>query len=516
MILSIGLALVLGSYITISYNALVLSNRSFYANATSNLVDTGLDQAMAIINNNISSWTGGSISGSTAADNIWTGAGFTKSSGGYKWNQTFTLSSGVSGTVYVWVNPSVSVTTNANSVTANEAQVAAEAIVTLPNTTRYSGGTIVKEAEIFVPLPTSSAVPTHLFTRGLVAKGTINLSGQGAVDGWTSNYATSYTAYNPATVDTTGTANAKVGSADTTVAVTESGQAAVYGQVALGGTGTISSTSDPYLSTSGQAIIGPYGSSGVNSAYVSGSFTTNFPTVVTPTSSSSTPFNTQYASSGISYSDDHTPMTLPNAGDTYVLNSDGSKTYYYSVNSISLSGKAGLNVTAGSNVVFVVTGDVSVTGQGVAIPAKTSSSLPANITMYVGGNVSLSGQGNLNGSDGTHDNPDANMNPAAYLQIYGTGTTGSQTYNVSGQGNVSATIYAPNANINLSGQGDFLGAAVGNNVTISGQGGFHYDLSLSGVSSTANSGSASTNVIPNEYRELYSATDRAAFASYLP
>ncbi len=49
----------------------------------------------------------------------------------------------------------------------------------------------------------------------------------------------------------------------------------------------------------------------------------------------------------------------------------------------------------------------------------------------------------------------------------------------------AGAFYAPNSEMNLTGQGALFGAFVGNEVTISGQGGVHYDTQLGSVGSSA-------------------------------
>lgn len=50
--------------------------------------------------------------------------------------------------------------------------------------------------------------------------------------------------------------------------------------------------------------------------------------------------------------------------------------------------------------------------------------------------------------------------------------------NISGNANLYADIYAPNSPINVSGNGQFYGRAIGKSFSISGNAGFHYDESL--------------------------------------
>ncbi|MEI6233364.1 MAG: hypothetical protein WCT04_09940 [Planctomycetota bacterium] len=49
------------------------------------------------------------------------------------------------------------------------------------------------------------------------------------------------------------------------------------------------------------------------------------------------------------------------------------------------------------------------------------------------------------------------------------------TVNVTGQGNIYATVYAPDASAKVAGNGEFFGAVIADTVTLSGLGEFHYD-----------------------------------------
>jgi hypothetical protein len=80
---------------------------------------------------------------------------------------------------------------------------------------------------------------------------------------------------------------------------------------------------------------------------------------------------------------------------------------------------------------------------------------------------------------------------------------------ISGNGVLSGVVYAPNADVTITGNGDTLGAVVSNQVTMSGNGSFHYDSSL------ANFGSSSLWSV-SKWRELFTATDRSTYTADLP
>ena len=138
---------------------------------------------------------------------------------------------------------------------------------------------------------------------------------------------------------------------------------------------------------------------------------------------------------------------------------------------INLSSKKTVTLVGPINLYLTGTTAISISGQA-KIYIDPSSSGPVNI--YFDGDISLSGQGITNGTS-TPSN----------LILYGTGT--SQEVTLSGQGDFYGGIYAPNSELVLSGQGGLYGGFVGDTVTISGQGGVHYDTQLGEDTSSGSS-----------------------------
>lgn len=119
----------------------------------------------------------------------------------------------------------------------------------------------------------------------------------------------------------------------------------------------------------------------------------------------------------------------------------------------------------GGYATFIVTGDVSISGQNGLTIAPDSS-----LKMYVGGSsISLGGNGV--------------MNKNGYARNFKLLCADSVTsLSISGNGEFTGCIYAPNAAVRLNGGGnsdqDFVGALVGNTITMNGHYSFHYDESL--------------------------------------
>ena len=97
-------------------------------------------------------------------------------------------------------------------------------------------------------------------------------------------------------------------------------------------------------------------------------------------------------------------------------------------------------------------------GQGIIVLAAGAT---VNVFQAQGGSFDLAGQGLTNSSQIAK-----NFNVVS-------ASTGS--VNITGQGNIYATVYAPDASAKVSGNGEFFGAVIANTVTLNGLGEFHYD-----------------------------------------
>ena len=148
----------------------------------------------------------------------------------------------------------------------------------------------------------------------------------------------------------------------------------------------------------------------------------------------------------------------------------GDATFYVSGN-ISISGNGKLRILAGNTVTIYAGGSVSVSGNG-KLRLETSGSNESSLKLFASGPVSVTGNGISNNS----------FRPER-LQIYGSSTC--STVNISGNGNIYAAIYAPAANIHVSGNGDIYGSTIGSTIKISGNGNVHYDEALQNVGPTS-------------------------------
>ncbi len=160
------------------------------------------------------------------------------------------------------------------------------------------------------------------------------------------------------------------------------------------------------------------------------------------------------------------PVTLPdyfsgltNSGNLSLSSDDTmvipSGNYFYQT--ISLSAKSSLTINSNTNI--YVSEGFSISGQAVV-------STNSVVTLYIGGNGDFSGQGIVN-----------NSGIPSGLQIYALGDGTSLSY--SGKSNFYGIIYAPESTVSASGNASYFGAIIGDTVNFSGNGGFHYDETLS-------------------------------------
>lgn len=140
---------------------------------------------------------------------------------------------------------------------------------------------------------------------------------------------------------------------------------------------------------------------------------------------------------------------------------NGPTEYYHFSNNLLLPN----NLVIAGPVVIVADRDVNAQNHTITV-APTGK-----LTMYVEGNLNMHGNGSIN-----------NQGRAANLIIYGTKKNGQQDFVVSGGGEFTGVIYAPNAHVmhNGGGNGDgIIGSVVVKNYTKNGSpGGFHFDEAL--------------------------------------
>lgn len=447
LVAAIGISLV--SYLNIGQTNLRISNRAFYANAAINLAETGLEQAMWSINKAVDGEASAWTGWTTDANNAW------RNFSGFDFDANST------GNVRVYVR--------------NHTLAIAPVIVARATITPFQGNPIEKWIRV-------SLTKRSLFANGLVAKETLTFSGGNAsVDSYDSRLG----AYNAALGGGTHNRYARGSAGSGSVAVNSFtlSNSDIWGYVSIG-------TSDySGLDVGPNGTVGDFTTAAgtVDLSRVTTDFTTNFEDAVAPA-------NAGYAIGAINGA-----TALPRALDLPAA--DGK--FYYDVTSISLSGPASrvLSIVANNDVVIRITG-AGATGVSVTGNASIQVAPLATLALYAANNVSIGGNGIANSND-----------PAAF-QLWSTktaGSAGSQSVSVSGNGQLSAVVYAPNADVSMNGggaAGSVYGAVVADTITITGGSEFHYDEALSDMTDGNPFGIASWN-------ELTSGAGRSLYSSVL-
>jgi hypothetical protein len=233
------------------------------------------------------------------------------------------------------------------------------------------------------------------------------------------------------------------------------GNADIYGYVSVAPGSRVSVNSQGMVTTYEGDDAGNH-----QESRVQGDFYADFPAIDAPTGS--------YTAASI------------NGTTTITGSDDADNPTYYSVSQISIAGNADLTISG--HVVFVMSGDIAVTGKASIILDDTANAAESveedkgsSLTIYTANDVNISGGGVTNDGGTPSD-----------LFVYGTadmqndGDAG-QSIDISGNGVLSATVYAPNADVSLNGggnSGDVFGGVVALTATVTGNSAFHFDEAL--------------------------------------
>ncbi len=454
MILAVLVAIALTSYLSMSITAVKLADRTFYSNASLNLAETGLEQAIWSFNQ--------MTAGSSTAWSSWTTTvdptDHTTPIAYRKWTG-FTYPQNTTGEVRVYVR-------NYNPAGSVQPVVVAESIITPPH-----GPPLTRMVQVVLHR-------RSLFAMGMVAKNGITFSGNNAsVDSWNSDPdndpATPPIPYSSGIAHDAGS----IGSPQVVSAITVN-NADIWGYASIGSPDLSGITVGPNGHVSASSPV----YDGIDPSRVATDFSVNLENVG----------YTGPTPKDIGAITNSTTLPLSPAD----ISPDGN--YYYQVDGISFNNKT-LTISGGNVVILMPTGyNISIGGGSGAVNIATGSTL----AIYTPGDVSIAGNGVMNGGTTT-----ATAQPAKDFQLYGTNTT-SQSIQIAGNGVLSGIVYAPNASIKINGNGDVMGSYVGSVITVVGNAAFHYDESLANLGADNPFGIASWN-------ELTSASDRSEFAPYL-
>jgi len=303
------------------------------------------------------------------------------------------------------------------------------------------------------------------FALGLVAKDSITFSGNNAsVDSWNSDPNGDGSVIVPYS---SGVANdaGSIGSINVTSTISVN-NADIWGTAAVGG----SSISAIGVGPNGR--VGPYGTTSgtLDPNSVSTDFTANLDPVTAPTTATA-----------------YTPTDI---SSTTTITSG-----VFSLNSIALGGSDKLTISGDVTLVFSST---TITNIAVTGNALIELDPGASLVIYAAGDVNIAGKGLLN----------PNTQPKSF-QLWGTGTSAiNQDIKITGNGTLMGLCYAPNADLTINGNGDVCGSFVAETIKVTGNAAFHYDESLSNFDTDDPYGIT-------KWRELTSATDRAAYATLM-
>jgi len=280
------------------------------------------------------------------------------------------------------------------------------------------------------------------FCRAILTKQTIVLNGGVVIDSFNSLDPAQSTngRYDPAKRQDGGDI---ASTSDSVRTITETGNGRVYGHVATGPTGTVVTTGNASM---GSLAWVDGGNRGVQPGWYTNNLSVSIPDVQLP----AVTFTTMPTTGG----------TVNGTNYTHVLNSGN----YRRSSNFSMSGSQKMVING--KVVLYFVGSFSISGSAFVYITPGSS-----LTLYLAGDTQLSGGGIVNGT-GFATN-------CAYF-----GLPSCVNIDNTGSSDFTGTIYAPQANVKLSGGGsavaNFVGAVVAKSATLTGNYLFHYDEGLCG------------------------------------
>ncbi len=367
MLLAAIIAIALGSYISMSTNALKLSNRSFYENASMNLADSGLELGVYALNQN--NWTGWDTSDGVNAKQTFTG---------------FNYPQNTTGKVKVYIQ-------NYSPGVGQVPVVTAQAIINQPD----GSAPVTKMVEV-------TLYQRSYFANGLVAKNQVSFSGNNAgVNSWNSNPTNSSPAQVVPYSSSVAHDHGSVGSTTVTTATGGAvglGNADIWGYAAVGGTTTAS------ISVGPNGTIASFGSpqGTVDPTHITTDFTANFDTVTAPDTSSAqavSAINGSYSLGTASLSTVYVVPSISLSGNNNTLTISGNVTLVVSAaagsSAISVTGHGSIVVKPGSTLKVYTAGDISIAGDG----AVNNATQPIDMQFWGTGtasqNISIAGNGIL-------------------------------------------------------------------------------------------------------------------------
>src|SRR4030081_472663 len=181
------------------------------------------------------------------------------------------------------------------------------------------------------------------------------------------------------------------------------------------------------------------------------------------------------------------PATVTQATTINASATKNSAASRYILNQISLSGSNTLTIAGAANgsptyVDIYVSGNISVSGN-----SKIQIDPGVIATIYFKGNVTIAGNGMVNSNNQPGDlrlygiPPTGDPDQTGDWQGDYSGTGASQVVSLGGNGQISASLYAPSADVTINGggtSGHVFGSVVGKSVKMTGVTNLHYDEAL--------------------------------------
>lgn len=419
MILTILIAMSLGSYLSLSRSNMVISNRALYNSAAMNLAENGLEEGMYSINKKVAEptydWSGWTNDGV----NAW------RKLTGYTFDQNATGETRV--IVY-------------NYLGSAAPKIVARSSIRLANQNQP----IEKWVEVQLR-------KTSRYANGLVAKESLKFSGNNAsVDSWNSEKNDDGSArgspvgYSSSVKHDKGTA----GSISVAVDAVLVQNADIWGWVKTGG-------SAPVVGSNG--TIGPFGTA--TGTVVPSRVQTDFtmPIEIKPTITTGTTLP--------AIGNGDLPKTLGTSGSTNI----------YRIPSITSSGNSSKVLTIDGNVTIVLTGGSAGTEVlGLSGQSSIEITSGSSLTIYAEGDINITGNGVANANL---------QPKSFTVIATSTSTLTTQKVDIKGNGELKAVVDAPNAAVKIVGNGDVSGSVLGKTIELTGNAAFHYDESLADLGS---------------------------------
>lgn len=418
LIATLGLVIVIsiiaGSVLELVTQQYTLSKQTVAWNQSIYTAEAGIDLGW----NELNKLTGINTNGGFMSGWTQSGTTFTKTG-------TLTPLAGTDGTSSYTVSVQTNVTVNS---------VAGGAVITSTGNKygSYNVTNISRSIEVKVT-PVNAGVA---LSYAMLAKGLIDFNGNAAVmDSFNSSTAAGG-------VWST-TARRAHGSAGTNGQLIDAAGLDIYGSLATGPGGTVTTDSGFRMYQPGS------GDSGTNT--VSSSLKVSIPDAGLPSGFAAT-----------------SNLGTINAATTITANGAGT-TKQVQASAISLNGNGKVLTISGSGKVqLYVTGNIDLGGQS-SITVSPTSAGSLQVEIYVGGTtINLDGNGVINSTS-----------KAADMLIFGLPTVTSVSIN--GTADFKGVIYAPSAALSLAGNARVDGAVVANTITAVGTVDFHYDEALNSI-----------------------------------